>query len=444
MSWRGRLLPASFAGKGFKVLSSSVTGGRRIHEWEKFRNADAAQERTITQDMGPILPKFEVEAYIVQNPLNGNDYFSERDALIKALNKYNEDGALLVHPFYGALKCHAGPYTVTESFEEGGIARFRITFLLEESSVFPVEISDFNTAMATQALSTIARASDGFFNAFDTAQSFVDTLGGIATFAIQRMQQSVTRVNGVISSTVQTALGVMTAALALIDTVLDSPCDLFNTMKSAVDGFRNIVGLAGEVVEGGIVGGCSGEERSAGRSLDGETIPEQLGVSTVDQLVFAQDFDESDLPSVTEGQTDNRSLLINIIKLMLLSLASEVAIRTSYKDQDKMFYVLNKLADAIEALLIRLGEQTTLDTNDMFIAVEELRALLFSSLIQKGAGLKRTVDYEVPNGVITTLNVAYDLYKDIDREEEIYDRNEKIARHPGFLPSGDIMKVLES
>jgi prophage DNA circulation protein len=129
---------------------------------------------------------------------------------------------------------------------------------------------------------------------------------------------------------------------------------------------------------------------------------------------------------------------------MLLSLASEVAIRIEYKDQDKMFYVLNKLADAIEALLIRLGEQTTLDTNDMFIAVEELRALLFSSLIQKGAGLKRTVDYEVPNGVITTLNVAYDLYKDIDREEEIYDRNEKIARHPGFLPSGDIMKVLES
>jgi prophage DNA circulation protein len=105
--------------------------------------------------------------------------------------------------------------------------------------------------------------------------------------------------------------------------------------------------------------------------------------------------------------------------------------------------VLNKLADAIEALLIRLGEQTTLDTNDMFIALEDLRALLFAALLEKGAELKRTVDYTVPNAVTTVLNVAYNLYEDIDREQEIYDRNVAIARHPGFLPSGDKIKVLE-
>jgi prophage DNA circulation protein len=109
-----------------------------------------------------------------------------------------------------------------------------------------------------------------------------------------------------------------------------------------------------------------------------------------------------------------------------------------------MFYVLNKLADAIEALLLRLGEQTTLDTNDMFIAVEDLRSLLFASLISKGAELKRVVNYQVPNGVVTTLNVAYDVYEDTDREQEIYDRNVKIARHPGFLPSGDTLEILES
>jgi hypothetical protein len=318
-----------------------------------------------------------------------------------------------------------------------------MTFMLEENEIFPAESNDFNTAIFTQAAATIAQASDGFFNAFNRAASFVDGLGGVATFAIQKMQQGVTRVNGTIRSTVATALGVMAAAVALIDTVLDSPCELFDTMKDAADGFRNIVGLAGEVVQSGIVGGCSGEERSEGITLDGVTVPEELGISTVDQLVAAQDFDESNLPSISSGQEDNRSLLINIIKLLMLSLAAEIAIMIEYKNQENMFYVLEKIANAIEALLIRLGEQTHLDTNDMFIALEDLRALLFAALLSTGAELKRTIDYTVPNGITSTLNVAYDLYDDIDRESEIHDRNILTARHPGFLPSGDIIKVLE-
>ena len=444
MSWRSELMPASFDGVDFQVLSAKTAGGRRIYEQERSANKTAKEERTITYDLGPVLPKFEIEAYIVQSPMNAFNYFLERDDLIKALNTYKKEGAMLVHPFYGALKCHAGAYSVSESFEEGGIARFSITFYLETAELFPVDIMDFISSVTTRARRTVSRASDGFFKAFDRTQSFVDGLGGVATFAIQKMQQSVTRVNGVISSTVQTALGVMTAALALIDSVLSSPCDLFNTMNDAVGGFRHVVGLAGEVVQGGIIGGCSGEEQSASRTLDGETIPDQLGVSTIDQLIAAQDFDESDLPTITDGQVDNRALLINIIKLMLISLAAEVAIRIEYKDKGRMFYVLNKLADAIEALLLRLGEQTTLDTNDMFIAVEDLRSLLFASLISKGAELKRVVNYQVPNGVVTTLNVAYDVYEDTDREQEIYDRNVKIARHPGFLPSGDTLEILES
>ena len=109
-----------------------------------------------------------------------------------------------------------------------------------------------------------------------------------------------------------------------------------------------------------------------------------------------------------------------------------------------MFYILNLLAEAIEEFLLRLGGQTTIDTNDIFIALEDLRSLLFSLLLEKVSELKRTITYEVPNGITSVLTVAYDLYEDTNRVDEIIDRNYPVIRHPGFLPGGDTISVLEA
>jgi len=440
MTWRDKLFKASFRDVPFEVSASSVKSGRRIVQEERF------QARTITRDMGPVLPIFDVEAYIIQDAVD-HDYFDRRNNLISALDKSSaneKDIGTLIHPFFGSKKVHVGEYTVEETFAEGGIAKFRIQFQLEEAEIFPGKTKDFKGKVDTQAVISNARCSDNFFDKFDSGVSFIESQGRDAIYALQRIQTSIIRVNNAVKSTIATAQGIVSTAISQINAALSSPCDLYDTILDATDAWKVIVGMAGVVVKSGIIGGCSGEERTTGVTLDGETIPEKLGVSIVEQMIYAQDFDETNLGSIADVQEDNRKMLVNIIKAQELILASQMAIRIEYTSQEKMFYILNLLAEAIEEFLLRLGGQTTIDTNDIFIALEDLRSLLFSLLLEKVSELKRTITYEVPNGITSVLTVAYDLYEDTNRVDEIIDRNYPVIRHPGFLPGGDTISVLEA
>ena len=94
MTWRDRLVDASFAGVPFKVSTSEYEAGRRIHQENKYKNV------TTTKDLGPITNIYTLNAYIIQNNNNEFDYFDERNDLINALNKYRKDGAELFHPFF--------------------------------------------------------------------------------------------------------------------------------------------------------------------------------------------------------------------------------------------------------------------------------------------------------------------------------------------------------
>lgn len=434
MSWRDNLIDATFRGVPFKVLSSNVKAGRRIKKTERF------QKRTITRDMGPLLPTFVLDAYIVQNAENNFDYFEERDQLIKALGYWGV--GTLDHPFHGRLRVHVESYDLDESFREGGIARFKIIFLLEDEEIFPVEGRDYAQASDTAATAVRNEVIDNFADVFDTTRSFIDSIGNDAAFFMGKMQTAVARINNTIKSTVATAIGIMTTAITTIDSVLDSPCDFSETILDAIDAFKEVVGMAGEVIDNGIVGRCSGEERTEGTILDGETIPEKLGKSTVTQLLFAQGFDEDDLPQTTAGQLNNRMVLINLIKLLLITLSTQVALRIEFGSQEKMFETLYEITASIEALLLRLGGQVYIDNVNVYNKLEELRNIFVSLMIEKGAELKRTVDYQVPSYIQSTLELAYNKYEDTDRSDEIYKRNENII-HPGFMPNGEIIKILE-
>ena len=434
MSWRDNLIDASFRGAQFKVMSSNIRGGRRIKKTERF------QKRTITRDMGPLLPVFNIEAYIIQNAANGFDYFPQRDELIKALT-YRGPGTL-EHPFHGQLRVHCETYELDETFKAGGIAKFKIIFLLEDEEIFPVEGRDYAQAADTTATTVNNEAIDNFADVFDTTRSFIDSIGNDAAFFMGKMQTAVARINNTVKSTVATAIGIMTTAITTVDSVLDSPCDFSETIMDAVDAFKEVVGMAGEVVESGIIGECSGEERTEGVTLDGETIPENLGTSTVTQLIFAQGFDEDDLSQTTNDQLDNRSVVINLIKVLLITLATQVALRVEFSSQEKMFETLYEITDSIEALMLRLGGQVYIDNVNVYNKLEELRNIFVSLMIEKGAELKRTIDYTVPSYIQSTLELAYNLYEDTGRSDEIYNRNDNII-HPGFMPSGDVIKVLE-
>jgi prophage DNA circulation protein len=60
------------------------------------------------------------------------------------------------------------------------------------------------------------------------------------------------------------------------------------------------------------------------------------------------------------------------------------------------------------------------------------------------AKLPSLFDYQVPTDVLPALVLAYNQYKDLDRENEIITRNRTLIPHPGFLPSGDTIELLSA
>jgi prophage DNA circulation protein len=435
MSWRKNLKQASFRGVKFKVKEHTTSSGRRIKVTDKW------QKRTTSLDLGPQLTVFDVEGYVIQSEKNDYDYFDERDNLIKALNKHG--AAMLVHPFFGEKKCHAEKFEVNETFDEGGIARFTITFLLEEAEFLPLKSKDYKKRVDEAAEKVSNFSADAFFTQFNTAAAFIESIGSDVIKFMQNIQTAINRINGAVESTINTAIGIVSTAIALVSTVLSAPCELYNTIKDASDSFKYLVGMAGDAVESGIIGGCSGAERTEGITLDGKIIPETLGTSIIDQIIIIVNTVGASPTIVATDLADNQTLIEDISKISIIILAMQIAIRIQFSSLEKMYVVLNNIIDSLESIFLFMGDQVNLDTNDFFISLEDLRSVFVASMIEKGATLKTTIDYQVPNGVQSVLELAYNKYNDLSRDEEIIQKNTNI-QHPGFMPSGDIIQILES
>ena len=82
-------------------------------------------------------------------------------------------------------------------------------------------------------------------------------------------------------------------------------------------------------------------------------------------------------------------------------------------------------------------------TSLLFQLIVQLRADFVKSMYSKFSDLTKEIDYTVSPGVENALVLAYKKYGDLDRDEDIYYRNRLLIRHPGFLPSGEALRILD-
>ena len=122
---------------------------------------------------------------------------------------------------------------------------------------------------------------------------------------------------------------------------------------------------------------------------------------------------------------------------MALLYAGQAMLEADYSSYEDMVEIRDWYSNRVENLL----ESSIND--ELCSSLEAMHSLVITGLVQLGASLKHYVDYAVPPGIDTTLTLAYDTYEDIDREEEIIDSNISI-KHPGFMPGGTAIKILES
>ncbi|MCX5496431.1 DNA circularization N-terminal domain-containing protein [Kaistia dalseonensis] len=145
MSWRNRLLPASFRGVPFHFEDNERAGGRRgvVHEYPK-RNTGYAE------DMGRRQRTFRVRGYTI-----GANY----DLQVRLLELACEaDGpALLVLPTRGPSLVLCNGFAAMETREEGGFATIDMDFV--EAGSAPSAAASINTGEAVSSAADAASAS---------------------------------------------------------------------------------------------------------------------------------------------------------------------------------------------------------------------------------------------------------------------------------------------
>lgn len=155
MSWIDNLLPASFRGVPFQVHTIEVTAGDNV----VLREYPFQDLPTVFR-MGEAAEEIKFSAYVI-----GDDYIEQREALRDVLS----GEGILVHPTAGSIRVYVnGKFPIKENLvEEGGIARFDLSFVRAESRRYPAGVENTESEADDAAEDAVEAAEDDFAANFE-------------------------------------------------------------------------------------------------------------------------------------------------------------------------------------------------------------------------------------------------------------------------------------
>lgn len=484
MSWKDRLIEASYKNIPFKILSHDYSGGRRT-ELHQFAN----REEPYLQDLGSEAGKYSIEAFIIQNKDNEFDYFTERDNLIRVLKQ--KGPGTLIHRYLGIKKVGATDFTLKETNDEGGIARFTITFVESGKRALPKILTDFFSKVDNAVNAAMDLVGDAFNTAYSTTALFQDSVSNIMSRTIGTIQASLALTNGIATKIISESMGNVALIRNSIVDVINSPNDMYNALKNvcysmasicgmgsillmeqsikgyatsnglavndkATDIFANKINISTNIT-GGETGNYSGVVRGNVVELDPNNINEVLGKSVVKNMInLINGFDMSGLGATPPNQEKNICLILDTFKFQIISTICRIAIRINFFSQEDAVNYMEEINSMIETVLLDLGNEAALGSSsigigngteqinnkDIFLAIQDIRKVFTDNMIAKISSLTKSIDYRIPVNTETSLVLAYKKYQDLDRANEIYQKNKEIIKHPGFLPNDDVLRIL--
>lgn len=474
-SWRDNLLTASFRGAKFRVSSHTGSIGRR-NVISQFPYRDS----TRVEDLGLDADEYSIEAYVISNSnnadkdfYNGGDYFGQRNALINALKK--KGPGTLIHPYLGTIRVVvSGKVSFSENIGEGGICKFSIKFVVAGKEDYPDLKTDVVGATDKQAIAASEASTDHFGETVET-----DDIPSWSLTSFYNDFIKFTNIGNAYISRIRNSGGnplrdfknSIDSARSLVTDALQVPCQMAGLALDVFDSVLAMVNVLGPGYAVQVLGECTGRLIREINSTNGDVIDNAIGISMIDNLTdLAGDSDSNGYGSPDQDianssfeeinvttpdsarQSANRLELINFIKLQAIATATRVAIRVAYQTLDEANLKLNKILDCIDYLLLKFGDESAsdpyspygiyTDNRDVYNELQELRSVFVESMREKTLGLASDSEYECPPDAITSLEVAYDLYEDIDRADEIYVRNIDLNNHPAFM-SGTINVLSE-
>ena len=413
-AWRGKLQPASFRGAQFFTRSTAGDLGRRtvLHEYPQ-------RDYPYAEDMGRKARGFTLEAYVI-----GPDYMAARDKLIAALEQ--PGSGTLVHPYRGTLTVAlASPARITESADEGGMARFSLSFVEAGENAQPTVRADTAALVNAQADNALAAVQNDFASKF-TGAGFQDFVAAAAGSVLTTALGAVNAVNrfgqggdlvaeflhsaSTISATLTTLIG---TPLQLAGAVIGQIGALRAMARAPFDAFNNLRGLFN-----------AGDEPAG--------TPPAITVTAVPVTT----------PSRIQ-QAVNQAAVVDLVRRAALVEATRTSSQMNFSSYDEAQAVRTELADRLDAEMasttLNSAGQSVPIADDVYAALAALRVAMVMDISTRGANLVRLTTATL-QATLPALVAAWRIYGDATMDADLVARNK--VRHPGFVPGGMPLEVL--
>lgn len=415
MSWRDELFSASFRGEPFYVKSVSTEVGRRsvVHEVP-------FNDTPYPEDFGKASGVYNITGYVIQQPGNEFNYIPERDALIAALTK--EGAGRLVHPFYGEIDVVlSGKARFEETFDEGGIAKFTATFIEAGRVSYPVSTLNPPSSIEAIADGLISDAGDFFTSVYDVeGPNFLSgPLGALGDLqkGLQKVQTGLYKVQTTAVAEVSKVLSTVGAIRTSIGAIIDSPADIVSALVNTFLAYRGLLPFLSTAKQG-----------------------ETAVLAALELLGYGDDLDYIPATTTTRiQQQSNRDAIVAMFRVCGFAEAINFAANIGYESYDQAYDMMVNLVDASDDLLSWLAGK---GNDELFDSVLESKPSFVSALLTLGASLPQIRHFPVPPAVYPSLLVAHRVHNDLDREQEIIDRNKMLMLNPGFPDGGAELEVL--
>ncbi|ROM70279.1 hydroxyacid dehydrogenase [Pseudomonas brassicacearum] len=407
MSWRDRLLPASFRGVGFWVDQAKTPVGHKgqLHEYPQ-------RDQPFFEGLGQQAKIHELTAFIV-----GPDCLEQRDKLLKALEQGSGE---LVHPWLGRMQVKVGECDMTQTRQDGGLVTFALKFYPDQPLQFP------SAAINSQKLLLIS--ADSYLGA--AVRRFEDamTLIKAARIGIADLRNSLKEVYGVIEQELKPLIDTYRQLSDLVKAVKELPKDVAAEFKGllgdiqelkdfARDGYRGVIASVSQQVE-------------AIRKADAPKLT--TGKDTTAAAQAVADLVQDTLLVQVAQWIAAMPVAAPVVKLATTPSVAQQSVQPVQRRDVPV-------ADDVLALRDALNEaiwQASLKADPVhYQAMNNLRQQMAAHLTAVASSGVRLINLSFKQS-LPALVVAYQQFADATRVAEVTQRNGVV--HPGFLPPNDL------
>lgn len=357
------------------------------------------QDKSKNEDTGKLADKFKVDAFVI-----GSDYMTARNSLIAVVRK---GGALkLVHPWLGALTVRCPTVTVSEHRDGKGQALFQFTFVEEAPATFLIVKQPPSALVISAAAAARAATQSAFAKKFNAISQLIRVTTRAVSDVSDRIEAATDAIMGPHAALIND-IGKFNSAVATLqsnlDTLINTPGDLLDRYATLLDVFVGVVEDFGKTI-----GRLASLRALLSDGRDGPVASEQ-------DLTL----DPGEFSTVADTQIATNALAFDVAayQTAVIAYAVEAGGRpfpfVTVEDAEQ---VSRELVEAIDAIM------ESAEDPEIYDSFCDLRGAVVTAIHDATASLprRRTFTPDVP---MTTLHVAYDLFEDTNKAEEIGDLN---------------------